>query len=326
MNNLLSIIIPTYNRPDKLARTISLLLPQIQKLKVRILIIDNASDKLFDLKSLESKFDDQLIKIKKNTTNVGLSANICKCFEECETDWMWLLSDDDMPDSNALETILDKINQSNEHTSFINFSTVMYKHSSEILISGLSELSDYFVSRSLASNLLFISTNVYRKTHCTKHLSKGYKMCDTLAPHLAIVICCLGYDNLSALFTPSTIVEYDAPCEGIRWSSLELFCGISSLYNLHGLYYYVGKIMKIFLLQYRWHHFGLYGSVAIFTRFDIPLRWWFIQLMKTSILSNGRVRLQCVIMILLIPFALIPCFRKLICFVIPKSLKSYAIN
>lgn len=312
MNDLLSIVIPTYNRPEKLARTIRLLLPQIQKFKVRILIIDNASEKNVDTKNFENELKCGLIKIKQNRTNVGLSANLCKCFEECETEWMWLLSDDDVPDALALDQILADIEKCDSDTCYINYSTSMFQHQRTMSVTGMSEFTDSVTSRYLASNLLFISTGVYNIKHVKKSVFNGYMMCDTLAPHLAILLCTLRNTDLRVLYSPDSIVVYEMPEGGINWSMLKLFCGISSLYNLDGLQQFTGKLLKVFLLQFRWHKFGYSGIILIFSNCEIPVKWWFLQLMKALVLSSAWVRIQCLCMILVLPFASISPLRRML--------------
>lgn len=101
--HLLTITIPTYNRPEKLKSQVRALLPQLSK-KVVLIIQDNCSD--YNLKELFSSSELHHFEIVKNRVNIGADANIAKAFEYCETKWLWTLSDDDIVLPDAVNTIL----------------------------------------------------------------------------------------------------------------------------------------------------------------------------------------------------------------------------
>ena len=80
----LTIAIPTYNRNEILYKNIKKLLPQITD-ECRVVIFDNCSDipikgTIEDLVEANSHID---ISIVRNRYNIGMTANILKCFEEC---------------------------------------------------------------------------------------------------------------------------------------------------------------------------------------------------------------------------------------------------
>lgn len=99
----ITIVIPTYNRIEKLKSRIFELLPQMSKIDT-LFISDNATEN-FDVEIINFFKNEPRIYFHQNKENIGANANIAKCFELVENDWMWLLSDDDCVKPNALSII-----------------------------------------------------------------------------------------------------------------------------------------------------------------------------------------------------------------------------
>jgi glycosyltransferase involved in cell wall biosynthesis len=118
----LTIAIPTWNRPEHLRETVAAIIPQLQQ-GCDLLIVDNASTE--PAGPIVSQFAGHLIGKKihvvRNVVNIGGEPNILRCIELCNAEWVWLLGDDDVPCTNAVQTILEHIQKHNE-SSFINFS------------------------------------------------------------------------------------------------------------------------------------------------------------------------------------------------------------
>lgn len=140
---ILTIAIPTYNRIEQIQKQVRLLLPQLVS-EVKLVVYDNHSDIcISDLFT-----DDELrqFTIIRNNINIGGDANIARCFENCETKWLWTLSDDDWAQKGSIDKILKYIKQ-NQDKTFINFwSPVEYiTENSEQLLRFLSR-GDVFCS------------------------------------------------------------------------------------------------------------------------------------------------------------------------------------
>lgn len=101
----LTIAIPTYNRLPLLRQTIESLLPQLCP-EVEILVCNNCStdgttDYLDELLPAISHF--------KQPRNIGAEGNFLSCIKIGSGRYIWLLGDDDIPCSNALDLILGAI-------------------------------------------------------------------------------------------------------------------------------------------------------------------------------------------------------------------------
>jgi glycosyltransferase involved in cell wall biosynthesis len=126
---LLSICVPTYNRPDRLRVMLQAILPQVADCsdKVELWISDNASTDDTAQVVEESKRLGPF-RYSRNATNIGLISNLIRCATElAQGEFVWLLGDDDLLCPNALSRIvsalevnrgLELINLNFQHASF----------------------------------------------------------------------------------------------------------------------------------------------------------------------------------------------------------------
>lgn len=118
MNNtvILTIAIPTYNRPFQIQKQVRNIIPQLTD-NIVLKIYDNCSNVVVE--TLFSDEEKKHVKIVRHNTNIGGDANIARCFEECETRWLWTLSDDDYVKSDALSKVMLYIKK-NDDCVFLN--------------------------------------------------------------------------------------------------------------------------------------------------------------------------------------------------------------
>lgn len=221
---ILTIAIPTYNRPDKIKNTVSRLLPQVTA-DVKILVLDNCSP--VPVKDhLEREIGIEVsnhLEIVRHRVNIGADSNFQRCFELCTTPYIWMLGDDDQVEGNAVEIILDEIKRY-EHLDLIgiNFKSNLIKRQSPIFISSISDLStklDNF------GNWSFISTSIYRTEAFVKNLQYAawgtYAMSSQLIP------------TMKAISTGKTFVLSEkyivTHIPALVWSDYQFALGLSSL-------------------------------------------------------------------------------------------------
>lgn len=102
---LLTVAVPTFNRLPYLKQTLELLLQQKTE-DVEIIVCDNCStDETW--RYLETLGDQ--IKSFRHPTNAGLDRNFLSCLSNASGDYVWTLCDDDLPCSNAVQSVLDAI-------------------------------------------------------------------------------------------------------------------------------------------------------------------------------------------------------------------------
>jgi glycosyltransferase involved in cell wall biosynthesis len=230
---LLTINIPTYNRLDKLKQNLFLLDQELKKnlhAQIKVQVFDNNStnynseEEATRLKTLYP-----YLSIKKNSANLGLSGNILKCLENVDTEWVWILADDDFILPGALDRILQLLD-TDSNLVYINFNTDLVNRKSEFKTVGVEE----FV-RSIDSfyNLLFVSSGIYRVRTYIPFLKFGYLYNYTLAPHLSVLFTSI--DNSSVcLFTSNQILSRNDVANNVeeRWSDIPLQLSLMCLLEL----------------------------------------------------------------------------------------------
>lgn len=198
---LLTISIPTYNRPEQLKRTLGYLLPQITN-ECFLRIIDNYSD--IPVSSYAEPIIRQYSTVKyeiiRNKINVGADNNIMRCFEYCETEWLWILGDDDILVDDAIELILTDVQTYSEAVN-INYYTSSPGHpfrDSLVISRGKKQ---HLNSMDSFGNLIFISTNIYNSKHINRKndLSKGFHYTFSCAAHWFVCFNSLGKNDLTVL-------------------------------------------------------------------------------------------------------------------------------
>lgn len=114
---VVTIAIPTYNRPACLERQLARLADQIgsEEKRVEILVCDNASQQ--DLQGLMAGFRPRFWKLTyhRNPTNLGFFGNIFRAYELATGRYVWYVSDDDEILEGAVMTVCELL-QREDHT------------------------------------------------------------------------------------------------------------------------------------------------------------------------------------------------------------------
>ena len=182
MNPILTIAIPTYNRPDKIYEQVMGLIPQITD-EVRLIVQDNHSDQ-----PVESLFSDD-VKAKctflRNKYNIGADANIAKCFELCETPWLLVLGDDDPVEDFAVATILEDIKNSEPGRIFL-----CYDWKQSYVAHGLDEFLAHCDQRYWC--LFWMSGCVYHKPLLKEYFHQYFYSISTMQPNIVLLVNALA--------------------------------------------------------------------------------------------------------------------------------------
>ena len=220
MDPKLHIYIPSFNRPKQCMNTVEELISQKgYQDNVVINIIDNYSD-IYYQKYLENnillskEISEGRIKIHRNNVNVGMSANIMKCFEYASNSkgWLWIVSDDDCIRNNAIECILKSISQSGFGTGFIKFSSKNFKHDSDLTINSSLKLVNHIKSNSKIrfNSYIFLTNMIYQIGKYNSFMSIAYDYGLTHAPHFILLTSALS-NNCFIQHNSNQIVDYKKP-------------------------------------------------------------------------------------------------------------------
>lgn len=224
----LTIAIPTYNRNETLLQNLHHLAQQLSP-ACRLLILDNCSDIPVSetLSGFSRQFPEIALQVIRNKANIGANANVLRCFELCDTEWLWVLGDDDEVTPHAIETIF-TYTALYPASVFFNFSSDIYLREELFSTHGVAEFVHRFES---FPNVLFISSGVYKVAAFTPYLRLGYSSIYSMAPHFAMLLSTLGQDGQCCL-APEQIVRWVPPPPHQQWSFLTLGLGVMTLLDL----------------------------------------------------------------------------------------------
>lgn len=100
---LVSVIIPTYNRPHYLKQAIASVVQQTYT-NLEIIVSDDCSPE--HPQSVIDAFQDTRIRLRRNPTNVGIGLNATSAFKEAQGKYVASLNDDDMWQPDFLEKLV----------------------------------------------------------------------------------------------------------------------------------------------------------------------------------------------------------------------------
>jgi glycosyltransferase involved in cell wall biosynthesis len=200
-NSLLTICIPTFNRPEEIKKQVYLLLPQLDE-RVHLVVYDNCSDT--PLNSYFTENELSKFTLIRNKVNVGADANIARCFENCETKWLWTLSDDDFVRQDAVKFIMEHLNNKSD-TVFLNFCKGL-----SFKTKGFNELINEFKNPTVFSSSFTMSSCLYNVNKLKFSLQNYYS---NLSSMMGTIILVLKYVQINE----------DAICEFIDESLIDSY-------------------------------------------------------------------------------------------------------
>lgn len=227
---ILTIAIPTYNRPEKVRNTILRLIPQLND-HVFLRVLDNHSDvdiRTFVQNDIAPAISKK-VEIIRHRINIGADANFARCVELCETPYIWMVGDDDKVEDNAVEIILKEIELYKDVDLIgINFSSncCPVKRLSPVKISSTRKLAydlDSF------GNWLFISTSVYKTEEYLKYLYLSGWGAYSMASQVIPAMMAISKDKVLVLSEKYIVTNIPAEDVTIKWSDYQLALSLSSL-------------------------------------------------------------------------------------------------
>lgn len=122
MNDLVSIIMPSYNTAGFIAETIESVINQTYH-NWELLIVDDCSSDNTD-EVVKPYLADTRIKYFKNEKNSGAAVSRNRALREAKGKWMAFLDSDDLWRSEKLEKQIDFMNNNGYHFSYTNYSEI----------------------------------------------------------------------------------------------------------------------------------------------------------------------------------------------------------
>jgi glycosyltransferase involved in cell wall biosynthesis len=237
--NSLTIAIPTFNRPIHLKKTLGIILPQINNHEnVFLRIQDNYSEIPAKVvyEALSYPIPTNRILITRNNLNIGANANIMRCFENCNTKWLWVLSDDDQPSDSAVDIILKdvKFGHCFAYYSVPRIKKPQFgKHSSNNLVgSGFESLVSHFGHKNKLE-IGFLSAAIFNMDIIRPYIIDGHLTASTGLPHILMTLKAITNGH-NWMISKDVIADYCPPIEGEGWGFMSFayamigFLGVAS--------------------------------------------------------------------------------------------------
>jgi hypothetical protein len=243
---ILTIAIPTFNRPDDLRRTVELLLPQLVS-DCRLLIIDNHSDVpvSHSLADILASAPPGAVHVMRNACNIGGNANIMRCMEQCQTAWLWMLNDHATPKPNAVAEVLKEIHE-NRNCFMLHFlcqygtGTTPAPRRAEGRVDGRTAL---LKSVDNIMDLVDITRAVYRIPAIVSGIKVGYLHTYSCMPHVVTLLSSM--DSQSQVLLSNTVLVTRGEVTNRRGWSMRQF----SLGCLTPLYLPIGAEDRRLILE-----------------------------------------------------------------------------
>lgn len=184
MGKPLTVVITTWNRREFLLRQLLALQAQGHRESFCVLVEDNCSD--YDIaaaldETLEPEFR-ALVSLHRRQRNLGGNLNIALSFADVQTQWMWLLSDDDTAKPDAIATLLADAD-AHPDCCFIKYSAFTWRRRyDDCHLDGLLEALRYF--RREWGPFIGMSFALYNLPLCREGVDNILEAVDTYTPHI----------------------------------------------------------------------------------------------------------------------------------------------
>lgn len=200
---VLTIAIPTYNRPVEVTATIRQLFAQARIDECEIIVVDNASSVSIE-EAIWSEVPEIAGKIifHRNVSNIGLSGNLLRCMELARTERLWILADDDDLATDAVSHVLNSCSPA-DSPDFILFA----QYAGQKGHPRTTSAKEFFNHVESWSRLGFVSTGIYRTSRLRDLMTVGTNYTYSLFPFLAMVVHGMHHCGWSAGLSGQVLVH-----------------------------------------------------------------------------------------------------------------------
>jgi len=207
---ILTIGIPTYNRPEYLKECLEHICPQITD-DIYVIVRDNCSSN-YDVKEFIKPYVEKYhVKVYVNNTNIGGDANTARIFELCDTCWLWIIGDDDYLAPGAISQVLDTIKNQTD-CIYIKFNS---RYAGKVY--GIEGFASAMHERGAFGYSFFTSECIYNLDITNHNMFWHYRYLSTYSSQVIRVMHDLIEDgSRSCLFLNEQVLEKHG--EEISWS------------------------------------------------------------------------------------------------------------
>jgi glycosyltransferase involved in cell wall biosynthesis len=154
---LLSIVVLSYNRPNQIKRIFEKIL-HAPSLDFNLIVKDDCSPKQFEIEEIIDSYHDLVnfsVVFYKNEKNLGFDKNLLDAFRVTNSDYVFLLSDDDYIDGHYIEALIKLLSKREFKVYFTPYKVNTRVSRLNIRPYKLSRFQDIIYNSILFSGLIF---------------------------------------------------------------------------------------------------------------------------------------------------------------------------
>ncbi|MDN3379128.1 MULTISPECIES: glycosyltransferase [unclassified Pseudoalteromonas] len=137
MSKLISIIIPTFNRSERLSNLLALIVSEDIINELNIVVVDDFSTEFHRkaLEKLKTKYPNVIFEFNKMNRGACYSRNVG--IKKANSDWYWFFDDDDLIDAVSINKVITRIKSSElEKLIFLSSINIGSSYSEKIIPNG----------------------------------------------------------------------------------------------------------------------------------------------------------------------------------------------
>lgn len=288
-NKLLTIAIPTYNRREKLKKCLDAVIPQMSE-RITIIVRDNHSTSYDFYEFIQPYVNKYGVIAFQNEYNIGGDANFLKLFEDCKTEWIWILGDDDILKNDAVKTVISKLDD------FKNAVFIKFNSRSNFITNNLHDFASFLDNVYDFPATFFISEGIHHVSLSAIDIANHYKYLSLKTSQIIRVMMHIrsADNNNDVVFLSDSILEEHG--EDITWTHFEL---VPYLLLYFDLFYTERKVFKKNIFKSISYVCWLYTSESkipisqkLYYKLQILQRYGVLNVMKYTFPNLLRYRIN----------------------------------
>ncbi len=225
--------IPTRNRRENLKKNLVRLAPLLDEHCV-LFIIDNGSNYPVAeaiSEALPETYSFELI-VVINKTNLGAVTNVLRCFELCNTEWIYLVGDSKLV-SNTIVLQLREDIKKHKQAAFINYYYADKQHSQRTNTVITKGIYEFIYNMGSFGNLILIGNSLYNVKRLIANLPQAYMYGSSHAAHISLVITSIKDDTCCVLSKETIIDKFLEKPSGTQTQTIiDCWVGFSTMMDL----------------------------------------------------------------------------------------------
>lgn len=206
----LTIAIPTWKRPEAVRKRLAELSKQIVA-GVELVVYENGGTE--ETRDAVAPFLNEQIHYAPSSSNQGMTHNFLRCIQDRDSEWLWMLGDDDSIFPESVSKLLKWLDV-DQATKFITTRPFSDPTGHKLAIDNVKGLFD---ATSL-DEALFISSTVWRRGALKSKMGVFVDSAYTMSPQLCAMLSILDDESSNAVLHIDSLLT--PKVDGHRWSRL----------------------------------------------------------------------------------------------------------